>query len=119
MNASGYWIGALLAFLAELASLAALAFWGATVPAGTGLRLLAAIGLPLAAAVLWWFFAAPRAKVRVPALAGVTKVAVHGGAVAALATTGHPFAAGVLGAAAVFGWLLTALSPREDRPAPR
>ena len=117
MNRSGYWIGALLAFLAELASLAALAFWGATVPAGIGLRLLAGIGLPLAAAVLWWFFAAPRAKVQVPALALATKVVVHGGAVAALVVTGHPFAAGVLAVAVVLGAVLTTRAPQEDRPA--
>jgi hypothetical protein len=119
VSSAGYWIGALLAFLSELASLAALAFWGATVPHGTGLRVLAAVGLPLAAAALWWLFAAPRAKVQVPALAVVTKVVVHGGAVAALVVTGHAFAAGVLAAAVVLGQLLTALSPREERPAAR
>jgi len=117
VNNGGYWIGGLLAFLAELASLAALAFWGATVPAGTGLRVVAAVGLPLAAAVLWGLFAAPRAVVHVPALAVATKVAVQGGAVAALALTGHPVLAAVLAVAVVLGRLLTARAPREARPA--
>jgi hypothetical protein len=119
VNASGYWVGALLAFLAELGSLAALAFWGATVPTGTGLRVLAAAGLPLAAAVLWGLFAAPRAVLHVPALAVATKVVVQGGAVAALVATGHPVLAAVLAAAVVLGQLLTALAPREPRPAAR
>lgn len=117
MTTSGYWIGALLAFLGELASLAALAFWGATVPDETAARVAAGIGLPLAAAVLWWLFAAPRARLHVPALAIATKVAVQGGAVAALAFTGHPVLAAVLAAVVVLGQLLTLLAPQEGRPA--
>jgi hypothetical protein len=105
-----YGVGATLAFLAELGALAALAFWGFTEPAGGVGRVLLGVGLPVAAAVLWGLFAAPRAVVRVPVLVVVTKVAVLGGAVAALAVTGHPWLALALGAAAALGQLLTAAS---------
>ena len=105
-----YWLGATLAFLAELGSLAGLAFWGFTQPAGGVGRVLLGIGLPSAAAVLWGLFAAPRAVVRVPALVVVTKVAVQGGAVAALAVAGRPWLALALGAGAALGQLLTATS---------
>ena len=105
-----YWVGATLAFLGELAALAALAFWGFTEPAGAVGRVLLGVGLPAAAAVLWGLFAAPRAVVRVPVLVVVTKVAVQGGAVAALALTGHPWLAVALAAAVVLGQLLTATS---------
>jgi hypothetical protein len=105
-----YAVGATLAFAAELGSLAALAFWGFTVPAGTAGRVLLGIGLPAAAAALWGLFAAPRAAVRVPALVVATKVAVQGGAVAALAAAGRPGRARVLAAAAGVGQVLTATS---------
>lgn len=119
MNTTGYWVGGLLAFLGELASLAALAFWGASVPTGTAWRVVAAAGLPLVAAVLWGLFAAPRAKFRVPVLAVVTKIVVQGGAVAALVATGHPVPGAILAAAVVLGALLTARAPQEARPAAR
>jgi hypothetical protein len=117
MSTIGYWIGATLAFAAELGSLAALAFWGFTLPAGTGLRILAGVGVPLVAIVLWWLFAAPQAAYSVPALAVATKVLVQGGAVAALVVTGHPRLAIALGAAVVLGQVLTSLAPQEARPA--
>ena len=120
-----YWLGATLAFLAELGSLAALAFWGFTVPSGGAARVLLGVGLPVAAALLWGLFAAPRAVVRIIALVVLTKVAVQGGAVAALAVAGHPWLAVVLGAAAAVGQLLTATSsppaagPTRSGRAPR
>jgi hypothetical protein len=110
MRASGYWAGATLAFVSELGSLAALAFWGFSVPAGAVARVLLGVGLPVAAAVLWGLFAAPRAVIRIPALVAVTKVAVQGGAVAALAVSGHPWLAVALAAGAVLGQLVTATS---------
>jgi hypothetical protein len=117
MSTIGYWIGATLAFAAELGSLAALAVWGFTLPAGTGVRVLAGVGVPLVAIVLWWLFAAPQATYSVPARAVVTKVLVQGGAVVALAVTGHPRLAIALGAAVVLGQLLTALPHQEARSA--
>jgi hypothetical protein len=117
MRSSGYWLGATLALLAELGSLAALAFWGFTVPSGSVTRVLLGVGLPVAAALLWGLFAAPRAVVRIAALVVVTKVAVQGGAVAALAVAGHPWLALVLGLAVAIGQLLTAtLSPPAAGP---
>ena len=77
------WFWATVAFAAELATLAALAVAGWSLPAPTPVRLLAAIGFPVVAAVLWGLFAAPRSVVGVPALAVVTKVLVHGAAVVA------------------------------------
>ena len=51
-------------FLLELCLLAALAWAGASVERAA-LRIVLAIGLPLAAAVLWGTFVAPKRKVRV------------------------------------------------------
>jgi hypothetical protein len=62
-----------LAFLLELAMLGGLAWWGATVHGGVAVRVLLALAAPLAAAVVWGLFAAPRARVRLP-LAGVLAV---------------------------------------------
>ena len=52
-----------LKFLLELAALAAFGLWGASAAGGAAAVLLA-IGLPVAAAVLWGTFAAPRARRR-------------------------------------------------------
>ncbi len=54
-----------LKFALELAAFAAFAWWGATV-AGGAVAVLLAVALPLAAAVLWGMFAAPRARRRLP-----------------------------------------------------
>src|SRR5258706_4542265 len=50
-----------LAFLLELAALAALAAWGFAVGDGGLAKAALAIGAPLLAAVVWGLFAAPRA----------------------------------------------------------
>jgi hypothetical protein len=125
VRSSGYWLGALLAFAAELGSLAGLALWGFTVPSGGTARALLGAGLPLAAAVLWGLFAAPRAVVRRTALVVAVKLAVHGGAVAALVAAGHPWLGGALGVAAAVGQVLTARArpaaagPTRTEPGPR
>jgi hypothetical protein len=62
-----------LAFLLEVAALAALAWWGVTVGTSTAVSVLLGIGAPLAAAVVWGLFAAPRARIRLP-MAGVIAV---------------------------------------------
>jgi hypothetical protein len=59
-----------LAFLLELAMLAGLAWWGASRDASLISRVLLAVAAPVAAAVVWGLFAAPRARVRMP-VAGV------------------------------------------------
>jgi hypothetical protein len=53
-------------FLLELAALASLAYWGASVGSGVASVALAVL-LPLAAAVLWGVFAAPNSTRRLPA----------------------------------------------------
>jgi Protein of unknown function (DUF2568) len=108
MRSSGYWVGATLAFAAELGSLAGLALWGVTVPSGWVARVLLGAGLPLAAALLWGAFAAPRARFHATAPAVAVKVAVQGGAVAALVAAGHPWLGAVLAVAAALGAVLTA-----------
>ena len=101
------WAWLAVAFLTELAALAAFAVWGWSSGGSTGTRVLLAVVLPAVAAVLWGVFAAPRAPVQVPALAVLVKVLIFGGAVLALVATGHPWAAAVLGAAALLSSLLS------------
>ena len=72
-----------VAFLVELAALAVLCAWGFQVGGSTAARLLLGLGLPTGAAVLWGLFAAPRARVDVPALRLVVKLVVLGGAATA------------------------------------
>jgi hypothetical protein len=101
------WVWLTVAFLAELAALAALAVWGWSAADSTGRRLALAVAAPAVAAVLWGVFAAPRAPVRVPALTVLVKVVVFGAAVLALFATGHPVLAVVLAAAALLSSLLS------------
>jgi hypothetical protein len=107
MREAWSWLWAAVAFVAELASLAALAAAGWALPAPTAVRVLAAVSFPLVAAALWGLFAAPRSVVHVAALAVVTKVVVHGAAVAALFALGHPVLAVVLAVAALLGATLS------------
>ncbi|MEU5919491.1 YrdB family protein [Streptomyces sp. NPDC047141] len=80
-----------LAFLLELAALAALARWGWEVTENTALRLLLAVAAPALAAVVWGLFAAPKARFRVPlAVVLLVKALVFGTAALALADLGHP-----------------------------
>jgi Protein of unknown function (DUF2568) len=84
------WANDALAFLLELAALAALGYWGWRLGSGMPAKVTASIGAPLLAAIAWGLFAAPRARFAVP-LAGVlvVKALVFGAAAAALAATGH------------------------------
>lgn len=74
-----------LAFLIELAALAALGWWGSSTGHSSARHLVLGIGAPLAAVVLWGLYAAPRAVVKLP-LSGVllVKAVVFGGAALAL-----------------------------------
>ena len=76
-------------FLLELAALAALAYWGSqTGPLAVSIVL--AIGAPLAGAVLWGFFAAPRSKHRLRgARRLIVEIPFFGAAAAGLAATGQ------------------------------
>jgi hypothetical protein len=106
---NGLWLT--LAFLSELAALAALAWWGFLLDAGIAVRTAAGIGVPLTAAVLWGLFAAPRAPVQVLVLTLLVKVVVFGGAALALVALGHPRLAAALAVVAV---LSSVLSPSAD-----
>ena len=101
------WTWLTVAFLAELAALAALAVWGWSLPGSTVGRLLLAVAVPAVAGVLWGVFAAPRAPVQVLALTLLVKLVVFGGAVLALVATGHPRLAIALAAAALLSSLLS------------
>lgn len=83
-------------FLLELSALAALGYWGFRAGAGGGLpmKLLLGLGAPLAAAVLWGAFIAPKASfpVAIP-IRILLEAAVFGSASAALYASGHPHAA--------------------------
>jgi hypothetical protein len=76
-------------FLVELGLLAALAYWGFTVGDGLGAVALG-LGAPLAAALVWGMFVAPKARrpVSVPVRLAIETVLFVGGAVA-LAAAGQ------------------------------
>ncbi|MGW1084758.1 YrdB family protein [Kitasatospora sp. NPDC002522] len=112
----------MLRLLLELASLVALALGGYSVwnDAPIAVRLLLAVVLPVAAAVLWGRYAAPRRPVRDSAFAwyGV-QVLVWGGAVASLVVSGRPGWAIAMGAVMVVNtvvlWALGEWSPEISR----
>jgi hypothetical protein len=80
-----------LAFLLEVFMLAAIAWWGAAVGSTRVAGVLLGIAAPLAVALLWGLFAAPKARIRLP-LAGVLafKALAFGAAVAAIESRGRP-----------------------------
>jgi hypothetical protein len=102
---NGLWLT--LAFVAELAALAALAVWGWSAGGSTAWQLVLAVAAPSVAAVFWGVFAAPRAPVRIPALSLLVKLIVFGAGTLALLATGHPWLAVALAAAALLSSLLS------------
>jgi hypothetical protein len=111
------WTWLTVAFLSELAALAALAVWGWSVSDSTPVRIVLAVGTPLAAAVLWGVFAAPHAPVRVAALALLVKIVVFGAGVLALLATGSPRWAIALAVAALLSSLLSPDAAAVSGPA--
>jgi hypothetical protein len=80
-----------LRFGVELASLAALAYWGWHDSESTVVKVLLAIGAPVVWAVLWGLFASPRAPFPLhPGARIAFEVAAFGAAVVALASAGRP-----------------------------
>lgn len=73
-----------LAFLLELAALAALGVWGYQIPESTLLKFLLGVGLPVIAAIAWGLTAAPKAKYQNQLAMIITKTVVFGGAALAL-----------------------------------
>ena len=81
----------LMVFLSELAALAAFAWFGFALDAAVWVRVLAGVGLPVAGAVVWGLFAAPRARFALPGAAVVAvKSAVYVLAALAVYAVGHP-----------------------------
>ncbi|MFZ3496904.1 YrdB family protein [Streptomyces sp. 5.8] len=79
-----------LAFLLELLALGLLAWWGFTRDIGRVGSIALAVAAPLAAAVLWGMFAAPKARFAVPLAAQLgVKAVVFGAATLALLALGQ------------------------------
>jgi Protein of unknown function (DUF2568) len=78
-----------LRFLLELAALAALAYWGAQTGSGAA-KVVLAMAAPLAAAIVWGLWCAPRSRRRLPpGPRTVLETAVFGLAAAGLAAAGQ------------------------------
>ncbi|MEU9841972.1 YrdB family protein [Actinomadura sp. NPDC048032] len=83
-----------LAFLLELAAIAALAWWGFTTGGNVLVNIVLGLGAPAAAIVLWGMFAAPRARFKIPLpLVLLVKAAVFGAGALAFHGVGHTAAA--------------------------
>jgi hypothetical protein len=105
-----------LAFFLELAALVALGYWGFQTGRDLPTALVLGLGAPLAMAVVWGLFLAPRAarRLRGPWLVGVHLV-IFGLAAAGLAAAGQPAWAGALiGAVLINEVLLTVWRQREQ-----
>ncbi len=89
-----------MAFLVELVALGVFAWWGWHIGDDLAGRLILAIGLPLAGAVLWGLFAAPTAR-RGPVLRAIVKALVFGLAALALWDLDHLLLAVVFAAVVV------------------
>jgi hypothetical protein len=106
---SGHPINLGLRFFLELAGLGAMGTWGWVAHEGFA-RLLWAVGLPLAAAILWGTFRVPndpgKAPVPVPGpLRLLLELAFFTAAVALLYAAGRPLLAAALGALVVLHYL--------------
>ncbi len=85
-----------LKFLLEVAALAAFAYWGANT-GGMPWSLLLAIATPLAVAVAWGRFAAPKSERRLPLQPRIRfELTIFTAAVLALLAAGVPTAAATL-----------------------
>jgi hypothetical protein len=90
-----------LAFLLELAALAALGYWGFRVGPNLPARIVLGVGAVALAVVVWGLFAAPRARFKLPVVGVLAvKVLVFGSATAALYAAGRHVLAIVFATAA-------------------
>jgi hypothetical protein len=77
-------------FIAELAALVALGYWGWETGSSGVVRIAAAVGLPLVAAVVWGLFVAPQASHRLSdPLRLLIELVIFAAAVGALAAVGR------------------------------
>jgi hypothetical protein len=94
-------------FALELCALAALGYWGVHTGGSTVVKVALAVVTVAAAAGVWGVFVSPKAPLRERYGSHVVgEAAVFGGAVAALATSGHAVLAAVFAAVAVASHLL-------------
>jgi hypothetical protein len=108
-----------LRFTLELAALVTLAYWGASATDGVVARVLLGVGLPLAVAVFWGMFVAPRARVVLPTAVRMgLGLAVFACAAAALVDRDH-IALGIGFAGASVLNVVLMLLWRQDRIIPR
>lgn len=83
-------LNVLLSFFLEVAMLGAFGYWGYHAVENPSLRWLVAVAVPLAVALLWGLFLAPRAVKRVGSTLGITvTVLLFYLAALALMSTGH------------------------------
>jgi hypothetical protein len=118
MSTGTAWANATLAFLLELAALALLAWGGWRLGGGAGaLRGVLAVGLPVAAAVLWGLFAAPHASH--PSTAGrlAVQLVVFGAAAVVLAWGASPRWGAGFAALVAANLVLAVLLPVVETPA--
>lgn len=116
------WGNLLLAFGIELVALGVFAWWGWRTGDDLAGRLILAIGLPVAAGVLWGLFAAPTATRTTPAVRAVVKTAVFGLTGLALWDLDHPLLAVLfvtITAANLLAIRLGKLTPDQPSAGPR
>lgn len=90
-----------LAFILELAALAAFAYWGFNTTDSTLVHIILGFGIPVLSAVLWGVFAAPKATRRLQGVAlWAFKIVFFALAAAALTAAGQPTPGIVLGVVA-------------------
>ena len=87
-----------LAFLVELAMLAAYSYWSFVAHQNTTLRILLSVGVPALLILLWGKWLAPRAGSRLPMpWLAVAKLILYGGAALALYNAGQDITALIFG----------------------
>jgi len=80
-----------LAFLLELAVLAALGYWGFSTGEGTVARIGLGVGIPIVAVIVWAIFGAPRSTRRLQGFGLlILRVIFFGSAVVALLAASQP-----------------------------
>jgi hypothetical protein len=89
-------------FVLELSALIVLGAWEYSVGGGWAAKVGLAVGVPVAAAVIWGTFVSPRAAVPVPGTVQILlQVLIFGAAAVALVQLGHRLPSGVFGLVAV------------------